>query len=93
MNIDLEVFVRILIFCLIFGFLFSISFGRIFAGVFFKKEPKTSIPNIVVGWIFVFILHMFLDDWSFSKISLSFCLGFLASALLFYIIGDMLGSK
>ncbi len=93
MNIDSEVFVRTLFFCLIFGFLFSISVGRVVVGVFFKKEPKTSIPNIVVGWTFVFILHLLLDDGSFSKISLSFCLGFLASALFFYVLGDMLGSK
>ncbi len=88
-----EVFLNSLVICFIGGFIFSLTIGRMISEIIFEKEPETSIPAIILGWLCVFGMCLFFNEGSFSKISILFYPAFLLSGIIFYALVRLVGSK
>ena len=93
MSTTSELFIANFVICFVTGFIFTISIGRAVIEFVFVKEPETSIPAIIVGWICVFGMCLFFNGGHFSEISPTFYPPLFISVVLFYLLARLVGSK
>jgi FlaA1/EpsC-like NDP-sugar epimerase len=93
MDPNVELFIEQFLLCLIFGFMFSISFGRMVAQSFSTKNSTIAALAVSTSAIIILCICLFFNEWSLRNLSTRFYGALFAAMVVLYLLSRILNTK